>query len=172
MLHTTLLILGFQIAVLSTNGQLTNKDSLIKQLTDFKIALSKADKERVSSFFNFPITDENLKNKIELGGKEIIQVKVFDKKTFLKYYSTIFSNDFVLCLKNIDLTQLKSKNSIETSFRNKTTGCKETIEITIEGEAIEFTIWTNGDETCEFSEFWRFKIKKNKVTFKSYAAAG
>lgn len=166
-------ILYFMVAVSNNlTAQLPNNKAITDQLKELINSISKGNKEVASTFFNFPIKDENLRMKIETFGEETISIKAIDKKVFIKYFNRVFSSDFVTALKKVKILPLETKNQIATNYKIKKTGCAISLKIEIDKSILTIRYNSNGDDTCEFSEFWNFKLINNKLVFQGWNGAG
>jgi hypothetical protein len=172
-MRLTFTISLFFIAVCNNiTAQQPNNKSITAQLKTFINAVTKGNKEVAATFFNFPIKNEGLKMKIEVFGANTVTIKSIDKKTFNKYFNRIFSTDFIAALKKIKILPLETKNKITTNFTDKKTGCAITLALEIDNYNLKIIYNSNGDETCEFSEFWYFKLINNKLVFQGWNGAG
>jgi hypothetical protein len=160
----------FLIISVSINltAQTSNNKAITIQLKELINAVSKGNKEVTATFFNFPVRNEGLKIKIE----KTISIKSIDKKVFIRYFNRIFSSDFVNALKKAEILLLETKNQVTTNFKDKKTGCAISLIIDVDKTNLKILSNSNGDEACEFSEFWYFKLINNKLVFQGWNGAG
>ncbi len=169
--------------VLSACGQGSSRTQMVSQLLALESALLKGDKQKVAAYFAFPVADESLKLKVEYDGEKEITLAQLDKAAFLKYYNRIVSADFIELFKNLDLSQLKSKNKVTKLKvpKSNTDFCQYHYEVNIVGEKVEIIFGLNTrddiemgeDDFCpEYAEFWTFEMVKGKLKFKGIEFAG
>ena len=171
--------LGLLVSASAQSG----RTEMVKQLLALETAILHADKQKVASYFSFPVADEGLKLKVEFDGEKEISLAKLDKPAFLKYYTTIVSTDFIELFKQLDLSVLKTKNSVTKKFvpKSKTDFCYYNYEVVIEGEQVKLHFLLNTrddielpeDAFCpEYAEFWTFEMIKGKLQFKEIDFAG
>lgn len=164
-------------------AQAISKSELLKQLLSLETAILNEDKQKVAAYFQFPITNETLKLKVEYDGEKEITITSFDRAVFLKNYSSIISADLVELFRQLDLSQLKSKSKISKEYvpKAKTDFCTYNYEVAIEkGEVRIHFLLNNRDDIklseedfCpEYAEFWTFEVIKGKLKFKGLDIAG
>ena len=164
-------------------GQGSSRTQMVNQLLQLESALLKEDKQKVATFFTFPVRDERLKLKVEYDGEIETVVPLLDKGEFLKHYNRIVSADLLELFKQLDLAQLKSKNEVSKTVvpKSKTDFCQYSYEVSIQGQEVEITFMLNTrddiklgeDDFCaEYAEFWTFEMVNGKLKYKSIEFAG
>lgn len=179
-LFITVTFLGF---VCAASGQGSSRTQMVNQLLQLESALLKEDKQKVASFFTFPVRDERLKLKVEYDGEIETVVPLLDKPAFMKHYSRIVPADLLELFRQLDLTQLKTKNELTKTVvpKSKTDFCQYSYEVSIQGQEVEITFMLNTrddiqlgeDDFCaEYAEFWTFEMVNGKLKYKSIEFAG
>ncbi len=159
------------------------RDSIVKELQILKTAVLKNDKEKITGLFSFPITNIELKSKLEFYGEKEIKIPVLDKKEFEKYYPRIITAELVNFFKNLEISKLKRTNTITNSFIPKTIKNKNkyTFELTIEKNTIKLQWNANPRDDIkmkeeeipfEHSEEWQLKFLNGKLKFTDFFIAG
>jgi len=179
-LFFALLLLGL---FSSCRAQTNTRAQLVKQLLELETALLKEDKQKVTTFFNFPVQDDKMKLKVEFDGENVIVVPLLDKRAFLENYSRIVPSDLLELFKQLDLSQLKSKDEITKNMvpKGNSDFCQYTYEVNIKGGEVEMAFFLNTrddiklgeDDFCpEYAEFWTFEMINGKLKFKGIEFAG
>jgi hypothetical protein len=177
------LLIAFLLMGISAAAQSSTKASAIKQLTELKQAILTTDQAKVATFFDFPITSEELKLRAEYAGENTITISKLDKNTFNQYYTRIMTDDIVNLFRSVDFNALKTKNKVERQVipDNKIETCYYTYTVEYSSTGITLTLITNTrkdieveeDKACpEYAEKWNFKLKNGKLKFNAFAAAG
>jgi hypothetical protein len=173
------------ILFFASNGSTQNlhRDSIVTELQILKSAVLKNDKEKVAKLFSFPITNTELKSKIEFYGEKEIKISALDKKAFEKYYSRIITAQLINFFKILDINSLKRTNKITNSFIPKTIKDKNkyTFELIIEKNTIKLHWNANPRDDIkmkeeempfEHSEEWHLKFLNGKLKFNNFFIAG
>ena len=183
MKRACLFIIAIFVFVVSSHAQTTARAEMVKQLLALESALLKEDKQKVASYFTFPVADESLKLKVEYDGEKELAIAQLDKPAFLKYYGSIISPGLLGLFKHLDLSALKSKNEVTKINvpKGKTDFCQYNYEVNLEGEEVKIVYMLNTrddiklgehDFCPEYAEFWTFEMVKGKLKFKSIEFAG
>ncbi len=178
-----LFVMLFSGLSLTACGQGSSRTQMVNQLLALETALLKGDKQKVASFVTFPVADESLKLKVEIDGEKEISIGQLDKAAFIKYYGSIITPDLLELFRQLDLSQLKSKNGVTKTIvpKSKSDFCQYSYEVNIEGAEVEITFLLNTrddiqlseDDFCpEYAEFWTFEMVKGKLKFKGIDFAG
>lgn len=179
---TTCFLLLF-IIFSSVHGQDKERAALLQQLQVLKTAVLKQDKGAVAQFFQFPIRDANLKNKLEGFENAAPGNKAVDRQQFLKQYNRLFTPDVVEMFRQLDFSTLKQQNElvVEVLPKSKKEACSHRVEAVIVNNQVSLTYLLNTrtdvtlseDQYCEeYAEFWQFEWKNGKLRFLSLEIAG
>ena len=154
-----------------------------QKLKEFKSAISLGDKNKVKSFFDFPLTNINndiwqLVNEGNQKEEDVLASKSrsFTEKDFDKNYNKIFPKKFLNCISKLKVDELSSKGETETiKFKKGTT---TTYQIYASIDSIEKTLTLalgnhkvvknkkgEVEENEEFGTMYIFSIKNGQLKF-------
>ncbi|MFM2326322.1 MAG: hypothetical protein RIR31_524 [Bacteroidota bacterium] len=179
-----LFLFAFSFSITLTYAQSLHRDSIVNELQIFKAAIIKGNKERVAALFSFPVTNKELKLKIQFSAEKEIRLSTLDKKAFEKYYSKIITVELINFFNTLDIDKLKRINRITGKFVPKLKSNKNTYtyELIIEQKNKIILQWNANpredikmkeeDMPFEYSEIWHFKFINGKLQFNNFFAAG
>ena len=145
-------------------------DSIAKQFNQLKEAIIKGEKNRIKSYFDFPINNSDFWYKV-LDDEEVESYidKPFIEKDFYNYYDRIFTKEFKACLSSVNVGILSKKGAFRTPFlidKDKRYFTKNQIYATCNQNELKLKFISvvqdeieNGDHT----EIYTFKLFKGKL---------
>lgn len=149
--------------------------SWINNFRQFRTAIYQADKNKVKSFIDFPLMNEN--NEIWYlispeDGKLTDKIKPFTEKDFDKYFRKLFTKEFINCIQKIKTQQLyktgyfetiELSDGKETTYKMYATVDKKKMALSL-NLAFNTVVKSNNEEAEDVQEsniLYYFKIKKN-----------
>lgn len=172
-------------------GKQQSRKQMISEISRFRQAILKKDKQGIASFFDFPVRSESIwYNTVtfdNMENKEGVR-NGMSKKIFLKETDRIITNSLLPFFMNLKPEALGSRDTVTKQVVLKNEPCMNQYSITIEDDSIvvyELKMGVNeqynfpedtGDvmdpsSLCEHFTWWKFGLRNGKLKFISLDGA-
>jgi len=172
------------------------RKAVVSEILELQKAILTGNKEKVSGFFDFPITEGQLPT-LSLSYDSINKISdrqvdvPLTKELFIRQESFIIPAQFRQLFSRVNINVLTSTDSLREEMRSKGDPCMFTNSVNISGDTVLFTFvmgvddhyqLSNNDKgteegtedlssLCEHDNWWTFVMKNGRLKFVSYNGA-